>query len=129
MKEFMLLIRNQIDHQNGWSADRQGKFLNACRKYIDGLTQAGKLKSAQPLLRDGKMISGVKGKWMESPFHEGNEVIVGYYHVVADSIDDAIAIAKRNPEFEYSATARVEVRPIKTGEELTGYTYPQSGGR
>ena len=37
--------------------------------------------------------------------------------------DDAISIAKGNPESEYGATARIEVRPIKTKEQDTGFEY------
>ena len=55
----------------------------------------------------------------------GAEVIVGYYHILATGIDQAIEIAKGNPEFAYTTTARVEVRPIKTKETATAYVYPQ----
>jgi len=51
-------------------------------------------------------------------------VIVGYYHIKANDLDQAIAIAKGNPEFEYTHTARIEVRPIKMKEETTEYLYP-----
>jgi len=61
MKEFMLLIRNEKDHQVGWSAKTHQQFLKACEYYIDDLKKQGKLKSAQPLVREGKMISGTKG--------------------------------------------------------------------
>jgi hypothetical protein len=92
--------------------------------YIDDLKNQGKLISAQPLVREGKMVSGTTGTWAVGPFSESNEVIVGYYHVRANDIDDAIAIAKRNPEFAFGTTARVEVRPIKMKEESTAYVYP-----
>ena len=52
-------------------------------------------------------------------------MIVGYYHILAKDIDDAIEIAKGNPEFEYGVKARIEVRPIKVKEETTGFTYPK----
>ena len=45
-------------------------------------------------------------------------------HILAEDLDDAIAIAKGNPEFEYGTTARIEVRPIKMKEETTSYIYP-----
>ncbi len=125
MKEFMLLIRNEIDHQESWSPESHRQFLKACETYITELRNEGKLISAQPLLRQGSMLSCVKGQWKEGPFHEGKEVIVGYYHVLARDIDEAIAIAHRNPEFEYSITGRVEVRPIKMKEEITGFVYPE----
>jgi hypothetical protein len=125
MKEFMLLIRNEKDHQSAWTPDKHQQFLNACTDYIENLKKEGKLKSAQPLVREGRMISGSKGVWKDGPFHETKEVIVGYYHVLANDMDDAVAIAKDNPEFGYSTTARIEVRPIKMKEESTGYTYPK----
>ncbi|MGD0209522.1 MAG: YciI family protein [Desulfomonilia bacterium] len=62
--------------------------------------------------------------WKEGPFNETKEVIVGYYHILAEDLGDAIAIAKGNPEFEYGTTARIEVRPIKMKEEDTGFVYP-----
>jgi len=124
MKEFMLLIRNEIDHQSSWSSERTEQFLKACERYISGLTEAGKLVSAQPMVREGRMISGSQGAWKEGPFTEAKEVIVGYYHILAEDIDDAVAIAKGNPEFAYGTTARIEVRPIKMKEEKTRFVYP-----
>jgi hypothetical protein len=126
MKEFMLLIRNEIDHQASWSPEKHQQFLKKCEDYIGNLTKEGKLKSAQPLVREGRIISGSKGAWKEGPFNESKEVIVGYYHIVAEDLNDAIAVAKRNPEFEYGSTARIEVRPIKTKEESTGFVYPKT---
>lgn len=125
MKEFMLLIRNEIDHQVKWSAEQHLQFLKKCENYIGNLTKAGKLKSAQPLVREGKMISGSNGSWKDASFNESKEVIVGYYHILAKDLDEAVAIAKENPEFEYGTTARIEVRPIKMMEEVTGFVYPK----
>ena len=125
MKEFMLLIRNEIDHQAAWSLEQHQQFLKKCEDYIGKLTKEGKLRSAQPLVREGKIISGSKGAWKENPFIEGKEVIVGYYHILAKDLNDAVVVAKANPEFEYGTTARIEVRPIKMKEESTGFVYPK----
>jgi hypothetical protein len=125
MKEFMLLIRNEIDHQATWTPERTGQFLIKCEVYINDLKNEGKLVSAQPMVREGAMISGSKGAWKQGPFPEASEVIVGYYHLLAEDINDAIAVAKRNPEFEFGTTARIEVRPIKMKEAKTGYVYPK----
>ena len=127
MKEFMLIIRNHVDHQATWSAEKQEAFLKKCEDYIGRLKEAGKLISAQPMVREGLMISGSKGDWKEASFQEGREVIVGYYHILADGLEEAVALAKENPEFEFGTTARVEVRPIKMKEENTGYVYPKKG--
>ena len=42
---------------------------------------------------------------------------------------EAISLAKENPEFEYSASAKIEVRPVKMKEETTGFVYPKENGK
>ncbi len=125
MKEFMLLILNEIDHQKNWSDEKQKDFVKACEVYINDMKNKGKLKSAQPLIREGKIIYRSNGEWMEKPFNERKEVQVGYYHIFANDINEAIEIAKKNPEFEFGKTARIEVRPVKVKEEVTGFVYPE----
>ena len=120
----MLLIRNRIGHQAEWTPERHTQFLNACETYVNGLKTEGRLHSAQPLVREGVMVSRTEDGWKEIPFNEGNEVIVGYYHIYANGMEDAVAIAKRNPEFTFGTTARVEVRHVKTKEASTGFVYP-----
>jgi len=125
VKEFMLLIRNQIDHQSKWPTEVHQKFLKQCEVYIGKLKSEEKLISAQPMVREGTMVSGSKGEWKEGPFSDSKEVIVGYYHIRAADLSDAVDIAKGNPEFEFGTTARVEVRPIKMKEAATGFVYPK----
>ena len=124
MKEFMLLIRNEGDGKADLSPEQQQAFLKACQDYIEDLLKNGNLKSAQPLVREGKIISGSAGNFTESPYNERREIIVGYYHVMAKDLDEAIAIAKRNPEFAFTKGAKIEVRPIKMIEQSTNFTYP-----
>lgn len=117
MKEFMLLIRNEGGSKDAMSPAEMQKFLNACEVYIEDLKKKGNLKSAQPLVREGEIISGAHGAFKSVPLDLKREVIVGYYHVLAKDLDEAITIAKRNPEFDFTPNARVEVRPIKMMEE------------
>ena len=126
MKEFMLLIRNLQDSKENFTETMHKEFMSKCEVYIGKLKNQGKLISAQPLIREGKMISGMPGEWKENNYTESTEVIVGYYHVLANDPDDAVTIAKENPEFAYTTTARIEVRPIKMKEEITGFVYPKS---
>ncbi|PWT76680.1 MAG: hypothetical protein C5B59_06100 [Bacteroidetes bacterium] len=125
MKEYMLLIRNNADIKDQMTPDQQREFLNECMVYIEKLKKNGNLKSAQPLVREGVMVSGTPEAWKDGPYTETKEVIVGYYHILAKDLKDAISIAKGNPEFAYTKTAKVEVRPIKMVEEATAYTYPK----
>lgn len=126
MKEYMLLIRNQGDQKSVMSPAKHEEFLKACETYISMLKKEGKLIAAQPLAREGKTIVGSRGQWKETLVDAKKEIQVGYYHVLAKDLEEAIAIAKRNPEFEYGATASIEIRPIKTAEKTTGFVYPKS---
>jgi len=125
MKEFMLIIRNIGDGKEGLSAEKHLEFVKACEVYIEKLKVNGNLISAQPLVRNGVMIAGTPGAFTEGPYAKTPEIIVGYYRIMAASLDEAIALAKQNPEFAYSNNAMIEVRPIKMKEETTSFVYPK----
>jgi hypothetical protein len=126
MQEFMLLVRNEGERLAALSPEQRLEFIKKCEVYIGNLRKEGKLIAAQPLVREGRIISGTPAAWKDEPVNEKKEIQVGYYHIMANDLDDAMAIAKGNPEFEYTPTARVEVRPIKTKEEKTGFVYPKN---
>jgi hypothetical protein len=124
MKEFMFFIRKQTDSKMTLSPERHEQFLKGCETYIGKLKKEGKLISAQPIERDGDIISCTNNVWKDVPFNETKEVIGGYYHILAEDLSEAIAIAKANPEFEYNPDTRIEVRPVKMKEDITGFAYP-----
>lgn len=125
MKEFMLLIRNQGDAKAALTAEKHHAFIKECESYIAVLKAENKLIAAQPLIREGVVVSQMDSGWKEVALNASNEVQVGYYHIRAADINEAISIAKQNPEFEYVPTASIEVRPIKTKELETGFVYPK----
>lgn len=124
MKEFMFFIRKKNNSETTLSPEKFNQFLKSCETYIGNLKQQGKLVSAKPIAWSGKIISGKGEKWNETAYDESGEVIGGYYHILAKDIDEAIAIAKANPEFSYNENTRIEVRPVKMKEEKTGFVYP-----
>jgi hypothetical protein len=123
--EFMLLVRNKADHQASWPPERHLAFVKQCEAYIGELKGARKLIAAQPLIKEGRTISGSAGAWNEAPLDPRGIIQVGYYHILAQDADEAVSIAKKNPEFEFSTTAQVEVRMIKGSEKETGFVYPR----
>lgn len=123
-QEFMLHIRNRGDAKASLSPDKHLMFVKACERYIQQLQSAGQLISAQPLLREGCIISKLDDGWAQHNVAPEEEIQVGYYHILANNLNEAIEIARRNPEFEYVPTASIEVRPIKMKEEETGFIYP-----
>ena len=120
MKEFMLLIRTEGDHLLHLSPEEQQKHIREVMVYMGDLMKSGALKSAQPLEQQGVMISGTKGKLKDGPFNETKEVIAGYFLLQAKNLDEAVRIARNNPVFSSSPTARIEVRPVKVMEGING---------
>ena len=124
MKEFMFYIRNEGDAKKALSAEEHLAFIKKCEVYIGKLKAENKLIAAQPIVREGIIVSRVNGEWVERSVDPDKEVQVGYYHVLANDMEDAMSMAKENPEFEYVPSASIEVRPIKQKETETGFVYP-----
>jgi hypothetical protein len=125
MKEFMFYIRNAKDAKETLTADEHLAFIKKCEVYIGKLKSENRLIAAQPLIREGVLIRKDNADWTQKNISVDRDVHVGYYHIKADNMEDAIKIAKDNPEFEYVPSATIEVRPIKTKESETGFVYPK----
>lgn len=121
----MLYIRNAGDAKVALSADQHLAFIKQCEVYIGKLKAQDNLIAAQPIIREGFVVRKTSNGWTSSSIDPTKEVQVGYYHIKANSIDEAIAIAKENPEFEFVSSASIEVRPIKMKEEQTNFVYPK----
>lgn len=124
MKEFMFYIRNEKDAKNTLTAEEHLAFVKKCEVYIGLLKKENKLIAAQPIVREGVVLRKSQNGWVEKDISSDTETQVGYYHILANDLNEAIQIAKNNPEFEYVASASIEVRPIKTKEIETGFVYP-----
>ncbi len=124
MKEFMFYIRNARDAKKSLTKEEHRTFIKKCEVYISLLKGRNQLIAAQPLVRDGVVIKRAGNKWYETNIVSGAEVQVGYYHILANNLEEAVKIAKDNPEFEYMPSASIEVRPVKTIEVETGFMYP-----
>ena len=124
MKEFMFYIRNEKDAKNSLTPEMHLAFVKKCEHYIGILKKEGRLIASQPIVREGVVLKKSKDGWIESDIATDPETQVGYYHILANDLNDAIRMAKDNPEFEYVPSASIEVRPIKTKENETGFMYP-----
>lgn len=125
MKEFMFYIRNEKDAKSTLAEAQHLAFIKQCEVYIGKLKAGNRLVAAQPLVREGVVIKRSGNGWTERDIAPDTEVQVGYYHIRATDMDEAIRIAKENPEFAYVPSASIEVRPIKTREAETGFVYPK----
>ena len=124
MKEFMFYIRNEKDAKKSLTDEQHLAFIQKCEAYIGTLKSENKLIATQPIVREGIVIKKSGNSWIEKDIAIDTETQVGYYHILASDIGEAIKIAKDNPEFEFVPSASIEVRPVKTKETETGFVYP-----
>ena len=108
--EYLLLFRG-----TGWEKSLSPHELQTLMaqwvSWYEGLQQQGRVKGSNPLFPEGKVVSGKKGRVVaDGPFAESKEAIGGYFLIEAESIDEAVEIARGWPILDYGAT--VEVRPV-----------------
>lgn len=124
LKKFMFLVRNAGDGKADFTPDIHTEFVKKCEVYIGKLKSENRLIAAQPLLREGALITKTNGKFNTNTLDLNGSVQVGYYHILAKDLEEAIEIAKQNPEFDYVPHSSIEVRPLKMKEQSTGFNYP-----
>jgi len=106
----MLLFRGP-HWDRGLSTDELQQVMNKVMAWFEGLSERGKIKGAQPLGGQGRVISGTDGQFVvDGPFTETKEAVGGYLVLQADSANEAVEIARSIPTLRYGVS--VEVRPI-----------------
>lgn len=117
MKEFMLFIRSEEKPKANFSPEQLQLHIEKVGGFIKRLIDEGRMKSAQPLEMEGRILSYQNGKIIDGPYNETKEVISGYYHLLAKDLEEAIEITKGDPRFE-EGIWRIEIRPIKKVEGI-----------
>lgn len=112
-KEFMYFVYSDSNRVATLPPNQQQLHIEKIGAYIKNLAETEKLKSAQPLETEGVIIGNKDGIFSENKLDENTKVIVGYYHILAKDIKEAIAIAKADPRFEEDGW-EIVIRPIKT---------------
>jgi len=108
--QYLLLFRG-THWENGLSPDQLQEVMARWSEWFANLERSGKLLGAQPLLPEGKIVSGRNGRSVsDGPFTESKEAIAGYFLLEVDTIDEAMEFAKSSPLLEQGMT--VEVRPV-----------------
>ena len=108
--EFILLFRG-TQWDRGLSPEEIQNVMGQFMGWFERLREEGKLRAGQPLEREGKMVSGKKGRTVaDGPFAESKEAIGGYFLLQVADLDEAVEIAQQCPILEYGST--VEVRPV-----------------
>src|SRR5687768_10023481 len=106
----MVLLRDDFG-MDRLPADEQERVFQRFVAWSESLFDAGVHRGVERLDHDGRttrMRDGVVV--VDGPYAEGKELIMGFFVVEADSIDDAARIAAGVPSVALGAS--VEIRPI-----------------
>src|SRR6266550_5572725 len=107
---YMLLFRG-THWDKDLSPEEIQKVVTQWYAWFERLTQEGKCKAGHPLEREGKIVSGRKGRTVaDGPFAESKEAIGGYFLLQVDNINEAVEIAEQCPGLDYGID--VEIRPV-----------------
>ena len=108
--EYILLFRG-AQWDRGLSTDELQQAMDKVMAWFEGLNERGKIKSAQPLGGQGRVISGTDGRFVvDGPFTETKEAVGGYLVLQAETLNEAVEVARSMPTLRYGVS--VEVRPI-----------------
>ncbi|CAN5213162.1 hypothetical protein BH23VER1_BH23VER1_07600 [soil metagenome] len=108
--EHMLLFRS-TNWEQDLSPEELQAVLDETTAWFGRLREAGKIRAAQPLFEEGKIVSGSKGETVsDGPFAESKETIAGYLILKDTGFDEALGIARTWPLLECGAT--LEIRPV-----------------
>ena len=105
----MLLFRG-TDWNKDLSPEEIQRVMIQWAAWLERLTQEGKVRGAQPLASEGKIVSWNNGQTVsDGPFAESKEAVGGYF-LLQVGLDEAVEIAKECPALQYGVT--VEVRAV-----------------
>jgi hypothetical protein len=108
--EYMLLFRGTHWDKN-LSPEELQNVMGQWTAWFDRLIEQGKIKSANPLMDEGKIVTWKKGQTVaDGPFAESKEAIGGYFLLQMSELNEALEIAKECPTLKYGMA--VEVRPV-----------------
>ena len=106
--DYLLLFRNTAWYQ-GLSSEEMQQNLDRFTAWFRQLRNDGKFKRGGPLVSNGKTVTQ-RNLVIDGPFAETKEEIGGFLIIGADSLEQAVEVAKDCPGFKFGQT--VEVRAI-----------------
>lgn len=105
--EYLVISRGQWDPDKSPAEIQQA--IDAFYAWKDHLVREGRMKGGQRLATDVKLVS--RSGVTDGPFTETKEVIGGYWFFLANSLEEAAALAAQNPCLACGLS--YEVRPVE----------------
>ncbi len=115
MKQFLLLLHEDIQKMSELSSKEMQEIANAHMNWANKLAAAGHLVSGDGLHEKGVLITGKDSVVKDGPYLESKEIIGGYYLLQADDLQSVVELAKECPTHLFGGTT--EIRPIMEMED------------
>jgi len=109
MKEFIMFFKHEQPDPES-SPEQMQEVLKQWQTWIKGIAQKGNYSSTNRLLSTGKTLKP-NNVITDGPHMESKEMIGGYLIVNANSLDEAVEIAKTCPNLK-GGNGVVEVRAV-----------------
>jgi len=111
MNSFLFLIKTRKDRLAFLSPEQMQQHAVNVRQFIESAISGGQIKVARAVEMTGFALSGFKGAFQEVRLDPNAEVVSAYYLVGAESLSDALLLAKADPRFQ-DAIWKTEIQPI-----------------
>ena len=111
MKHFLFLIKTRKDRLASLSPEQMQRHVANVGQFIESAISGGQIKVARAVEMSGFAVSGFKGAFQEARLEPNAEVVSAYYLVGAESLSEALLLAKADPRFE-DAIWKMEIQPI-----------------
>ena len=104
--EYLVISRGQWDSDA--SKEDIQRAIDDFYVWYERSLELGRMKPGSRLTTEGRVLT--KSSITDGPFAESKELIGGYWFILANSLEEAAAIAVENPCMAYGLT--IEVRPL-----------------
>jgi hypothetical protein len=108
MEKFMYIFRGgDVSYLS--PAEQQAQ-MQKWLDWVNKLSADNRYVAGEPLLPEGKTLSGKSKTLTDGPFVESKELVGGFFIVNARDLNEATELAKDCPDFSLGGI--VEVRPV-----------------
>jgi hypothetical protein len=110
-RKFMLIFRGGAVSRGDLSPSELQAHVAKWYAWSDELARQGRRNAGTPLDGSGATVRGRERVVTDGPYAESKDLVTGSMVIEALSLDDAIAVARGCPTYEFDGS--VEVRPVQ----------------
>jgi hypothetical protein len=109
--KFMLIFRGGAVGEHALSPSELQAHVEKWYRWSDELARKGRHNTGTALAGPGGVVRGHERVVTDGPYAESKDLVTGSMTFEADSLEDAIEVARTCPIYEFGGS--VEVRPIQ----------------